>query len=89
MSAKYKLAFEFLPTLREVRAELRRFIEQTVISFQEADGVVRNQEAIHSVCCLRSALDEMPKARPSVLESAVVICARKRNKRSARIRRQL
>lgn len=51
-----KLAVETDPTLTAVREELQECIDVEISSAVEVDGVVRDDERIHTICCLRKAL---------------------------------
>jgi hypothetical protein len=50
------LAVETDPTLDAVREELQECIDVEISSAVEVDGVVRDDERIHTICCLRKAL---------------------------------
>jgi hypothetical protein len=51
-----KLAVETDPTLDAVREELQACIDTEIRGAVEADGVVRDDDRIHTICCLRKAL---------------------------------
>jgi hypothetical protein len=50
------LDFETDPTLDAVREELQACIDTEIRGSVEADGVVRDDDRIHTICCLRKAL---------------------------------
>lgn len=51
-----KLAVETHPTLDAVRQELIECINAEIRGAVEPDGVVRDDDRIHTICCLRQAL---------------------------------
>lgn len=48
-------------TLREVRKQMRIYMDMEVRSKQEADGVVRDKGTLFEIACLRRALELLPK----------------------------
>ncbi len=51
------------PTDSEVIAELRHYQDSLCYSFAEADGIIRDRGALHSIACVRSAIRSLSAAR--------------------------
>jgi hypothetical protein len=50
-----QLAVETQPELSAVSTELQECIDQEIRGAVEPDGIVREDERIHTICCLRKA----------------------------------
>jgi hypothetical protein len=49
------------PPLEEVRKQIRIEMETCAFSHTEADGVIRDEEAIFEIACLQKALQLLPR----------------------------